>query len=770
MKKYAFVCGALLLAATLSCTREQGDNLPQKMTFQAVWADEADTRTAIQPDGTSVWWSPKEEIAVLAGNYSIGRFMSTNTTPQATVTFEGSMSSSLSLLAVYPYQEGYYREDDCIVNLEIHPVQQGKEGTFADREFPAMCFVEGDMLRFRHICGGVRFSVANEGICSVTFESIGGEPLAGYVTVRFAEDGPVVTEISSNVGCYSQAVTVIAPDGGFTPGQYYFAAFIPGTLSQGLNVIYTKPDGSSADIALNKSITVRRARFGTVEAMDAGLTFRHAGINTPAAVDLGLSVKWASFNLGAKRPEETGHYYAWGEMEPKTIYDWATYQWGEGSDDLKKYNGDSDYGPVDYKEQLEPEDDAAHVKLGDKWRMPTEAELTELMDTQYDSRYAWSFKSTGGVEGVEIVHLASGNHIFLPKSGCKIMTQITQSDQVRLWSSSLMTSRPVTARYAYVTFSGDSFWTGKSGGSRGYGYCIRPVYGDLPAVIPVESIVLERSQLVLYPGVEFDMKSEVLPENAGNKNIIWSSSDESVATVNTKGYIMGVAQGKATITAASVDGTRTATCQVTVQGPVTTITTPDAIDLGLSVKWASFNLGATRPEESGNYYAWGEIEPKTAFEVWNYKWLDANSRTYTKYNSVDNLCQLEAEDDVAHVELGGNWRIPTKAELQELLDTWYNEGYRWQYKAVNGVPGFEIECLSNHNSLFLPFSGFIHNTEPLLNGSSHFSTSSLGERGPEGAYVGVIDPGPSFGPDGDYLITMTSLSRCFGFPVRPVCN
>ena len=66
MKNHALFCGALLLAATLSCTFEQDFDPSRKMTFQATWADNSDTRTAIQSDGTSVWWSPAEEITVIA--------------------------------------------------------------------------------------------------------------------------------------------------------------------------------------------------------------------------------------------------------------------------------------------------------------------------------------------------------------------------------------------------------------------------------------------------------------------------------------------------------------------------------------------------------------------------------------------------------------------------------------------------------------------------------------------------------------------------------
>lgn len=112
----------------------------------------------------------------------------------------------------------------------------------------------------------------------------------------------------------------------------------------------------------------------------------------------------------------------------------------------------------------------------------------------------------------------------------------------------------------------------------------------------------------------------------------------------------------------------------------------EAVDLGLSVKWADCNVGALFPDEIGYDYAWGEIEYSLSNENWsNYKWCAGSYRTLTKYCTsskygvVDNKTRLEPEDDVAHVELGGTWRMPTKDELYELINkcswNWVGNGY-----------------------------------------------------------------------------------------------
>ena len=771
MDKRALVCGVLLLAATLSCTREQDFDSSVKMVFQATWADNPDTKTAIQEDGTSVWWSPKEEISIFHGR-SYGKFTSTNTTPQATVTFEGTFSeydgrSVAEYCGIYPYGPGnYYYEGK--VYLEIESVQQGKEGTFADKAFPAVGISNSQSIAFYHVCGGARFTVANEGITSVTFESLGGEPLSGFATVTFVDDGPVASVTSYSA---TPLVTVNAPEGGFVPGKYYFAAFVPGTLSQGLNVTYSKSDGTFAEIALDKPITVRRARFGTIDRKDQGLTFKGYEVTTPTAVDMGLSVKWASFNIGATKPTEPGYHYAWGETEPKKVYDWETYKWSDIEGNLTKYNYDADAGTVDNKIQLDEDDDVAHVKLGEKWRMPTSAELSELEDTQYDSDYQWNFKTVDGVDGIEIVYLGNGNSIFFPASGFRSESILQSTTQARFWSSSLLESSTNYASSFSVDVDEEDYWGYEGSSSRGAGLTVRPVYGDLPPVIPVESISLDRQQLSLFPEVYYALSVDVQPRNATGKVIIWSSDNESVATVDSYGNVYAVAPGTATITATVVGGTASATCRVTVKAPATTITTPTAVDLGLSVKWASFNVGATKPEESGNYYAWGETEPKTTFSYNEYQWVDGASGKYTKYNydssegTVDNKFTLDAEDDVAHVKLGGKWRMPTATEMEELLDTRNNDGYRWEAKSVNGVPGFEITCLSNHNSIFLPFSGYISSNH--LSGFAQYWTASLSEYYPYNAEAGSIEVS-TWGDEVYYYYYLDGLYRYTGVPVRPV--
>ena len=176
------------------------------------------------------------------------------------------------------------------------------------------------------------------------------------------------------------------------------------------------------------------------------------------------------------------------------------------------------------------------------------------------------------------------------------------------------------------------------------------------------------------------------------------------------------------------------------------IVNPSAVDLGLSVKWASFNLGATKPEDYGDYYAWGETEPKENYSWSTYKFGTSSSGPFSKYNtissygSIDNKTVLEPEDDVAHVKLGGKWRMPTDAEWAELRTkctwTWVTN-----YNG-SGINGGLVKA-TNGNSIFLPAAGYRDATNLYNAGSGgRYWSSSLSPDYPSGAFIVV------FGSDG----------------------
>ena len=131
------------------------------------------------------------------------------------------------------------------------------------------------------------------------------------------------------------------------------------------------------------------------------------------------------------------------------------------------------------------------------------------------------------------------------------------------------------------------------------------------------------------------------------------------------------------------------------------------VDLGLPSGnlWAKCNLGASSPEQYGDYYAWGEVEPKQVYTNSNHKWYKegAPSLGFTKYNNEDGKLSLENEDDAVIQKLGNGWRTPTLADFRELT----NQKYTTIKKTtLNGVAGYQITSKKNGKSIFIPFAGF----------------------------------------------------------------
>lgn len=191
------------------------------------------------------------------------------------------------------------------------------------------------------------------------------------------------------------------------------------------------------------------------------------GDNTQTGVDLGLSVKWGSCNLGAYSPDGVGDYFAWGETKAKAEYSWETYKFSNGTGKtITKYINDSSFGVVDNKTVLEPEDDAAHMRLGGKWRMPTKEEMEELIATRENASYKWEWKSVNGHDGWLITYLKNSNSIFLPATS---WSYADDPDTGYYWTSSLISPDGAWL----LVFS--SKWLGVSSDGRFVGLSIRPV-------------------------------------------------------------------------------------------------------------------------------------------------------------------------------------------------------------------------------------------------------------------------------------------------------
>ena len=451
----------------------------------------------------------------------------------------------------------------------------------------------------------------------------------------------------------------------------------------------------------HNDITFSRSQYRTIPTF---AFIPEAGqVAIPEAIDLGLpsGIKWASFNLGAAMPEENGYYYAWGETSPKTDYSWASYRWCMGSvNTMTKYCQNAEYGYegfTDEKTVLDPEDDAAYVNLGGNWRMPTDAEMTELRDN-----CSWEWTTQNGVYG-RLVTGPNGNSIFLPAAGDWDSGAGSYGDY---WSSSLYPNSDYVfdAWYLYLN-SGN---VGKGSSLRCFGLSVRPVYDDRPAAtiethVPTNigpcsveiPFTFSTSEVVNNVGIVYSTNvNDPVVGNCGDGSgsAYYSSEGSSMIVSGLKPNTTYYA--RAFITLNEENGAKVYGNTIQFKTKELSYKT-EYVDLGLSVAWATCNLGSSTPSNVGGYYGWGETVP-TSLRTGGYKWNGPDG--FTKYNATDGKGTLEASDDAASVILGGKWRMPTNDELTELRNS-----CTWTPAIRDGVKGCTVTG-PNGKSIFIPIS------------------------------------------------------------------
>jgi len=282
------------------------------------------------------------------------------------------------------------------------------------------------------------------------------------------------------------------------------------------------------------------------------------------------------------------------------------------------------------------------------------------------------------------------------------------------------------------------------------------------SAVPVQSVTLNKHELELNVGQQFQLVATVLPENATEKGVVWSSNVQSSKLyIDTNGMVTGLQACEATITVRSKDNASIYdTCKITVTGGGSSGTDEEAVDLGLpsGLKWGSMNVGASKPEDYGNYYAWAETSPKSSYTSSNYKYPATSYgdgiTIYKKYDTTpggDGKTVLEAEDDAATANLGNGWRTPTFKEFKEL-----RENCTWTWTNRNGVNGMLVTG-PNGKSIFLPAGGWYDKNGLNYKGSygSYWTASG------DGGTANAVD---FLNGDKDKAL----VPRCEGRSVRPV--
>lgn len=286
MKKINYIGTiATICISIIGCIQENEiNNLDDRFVIYASREDLQSTKTELQSDN-SIVWTKGDEISLFVDSGTNGgyRFVSTNEANASSTTFISSdnieMNGSSTYWAVYPYSES----TNCYgsyLKVVLPSEQVAKEGTFDEDLFISVAKSNTNSMTFKNICGGIKFSVANEGITEVVFKNNDGSMISGTLKIKFNDDG--LPELSSWSGITGgrDEIRVKAPNNGtFKVGQYYYAVIPPVRFSKGITVKYLSSSFQTGERIIDSHSDIVRSTFTRLTEQDKGLEFKERNIS-----------------------------------------------------------------------------------------------------------------------------------------------------------------------------------------------------------------------------------------------------------------------------------------------------------------------------------------------------------------------------------------------------------------------------------------------------------------------------------------------------------
>ena len=472
--KHAFLKAAtalLTLSALYSCgedaAMDESLNLSSGKTLESISITGKDfqidgaTRSSVVIDnaGVNFLWAENDTVGIFPDKGSQAEFAMDEGAGMQTATFNGggwALKASATYAAYFPYN--FYNR-----NLTAIPVSyegQKQTGNASTAHLGAYDFMAASVTTPSN--GAVAFDMQHMGALVMLKTDLGEAKTLTNVALKastnaFTTTGTIdLTAVNPEIAAKSSTNTLNIALNDFTVASnettiIYFMLAPTNLLGETLEITLSDEDGEYIKFeAAGKNFVAGTAYAYTLTNGEK--------LNTipEYAVDLGLpsGTLWADRNVGADAPEAYGDYFAWGETESKDYYYWDSYKWCNGtSSSMTKYCTDSYYGTVDNKTVLDLEDDAAYVKMGSAWRMPTTTEQQELLDN-----CTWTWTTQNGVDGRKVTG-KNGNSIFLPAAGFHYDGSLLGAGSYgRYWSSSLYESYPGSA-YVLYFYSGDCNWS-----------------------------------------------------------------------------------------------------------------------------------------------------------------------------------------------------------------------------------------------------------------------------------------------------------------------
>lgn len=806
--KYIAILASILSFVACNIQEESLNDPSGVVSFHAVNGDVQDTKTVLQSDG-NLLWSAKDKIDIFVGAQSF-EFTGTNTSAVSEATFIGSLdgvdwSSGKEYWAVYPHSANN-SSDGLSMTVSLPAEQEACAGTFAKDLFISIAKSQDYDLAFYNVCGGIKFSVTEVGVESVTFKGNNGEAIAGTAKVAFDQNGkPIVQEVSNPLS----EITLSAPTGTtLEVGKWYYIVCFPSVLQNGYAMTLKKEDGSIAEKKGESAVTIKRAIWGRLTEMDKDLSYTipsneiwYTSVNG-VVVNPYSECEWIKNDMIVSNTVSNGKGKIVFKDDITGICDHAFSECTsltsitipESVTSIEKY---AFYYCKSLATIIIPED---VTSIGEKAFAGCKGLLSIIIPD--------SVKSIGNSAFANCTSLAS---ITIPDS-------VTSIGTAAFASCTSLTS--VAIPYGIKTILIETFYectsltsitipeSVTSIGEKAFYYCTSLASITIPDSVKwiedyafshctsLTSIIIPESVTSVWSGAFSDctsLTSIIIQEGvtsigakafSGCKSLAFIIIPESVTKIGTYAFYGCSGLTSIIVNAAnpptgaqymfestnncpiyvpgrSLETYKTADVWITYADRIKPIP-PEAIDLGLSVKWASFNLGANSPEEYGDYYAWGETEPKTTYSWSTYLFSNNYSGPFSKYNTnssfgtLDNKTVLEPEDDAAKKIFGEYWRIPTDEEWGELIAQ-----CTWKALKQNGIYGIKFTG-PNGNSIFLPTAGSRTGTNLSNAGTiGYYWSSSLttDKERPYGALSSRI---------GSDVVYRGSASRCDGLSVRPV--
>ena len=564
------------------------------------------------------------------------------------------------------------------------------------------------------------------------------------------------------------------------------------------------------------SITMVMKSFTTKENGSGNGTY-----NGHDYVDLSLpsGTLWAVCNVGATTPEEYGDYFAWGETQPKDIYDWSTYQYCMGSDNtMTKYCSNSSYGYNGFTDNLTnllPGDDAATANWGEGWRVPTPAEFQELLDF---TTVIWTTQN--GVNG-QLFTSNNGNSLFLPAAGYRLNSSLDGEGSCGYFmSSSLVADDPY---HAWSLYLNSDFMFLSSYNDRNCGYSVRPVHSSSQNYFGIIAVASPVWGGEVRGGGTYEKGQTCTLTATANSCytfVNWTENDEVVSTdvtyaftVNANRTIManfvavggastGAIDGKFTINA---DGGKVYFSQGNLQYQASTntwrfaenqwdIVGDDNVNISETYNgwidlfgWGTsgYNHGAncfqpwSTSTSYSDYYAYGDcqynLNDQTGQADWGYNPISNGGNTANQWRTLSG----SEWDYVFHTRTTTSGIRFAKANVNNvngvilLPDNWSASTYSLS-SPNNGGASFSSNTLSasqwstmeQAGAVFLPVTGV--RTETAIDGgvndgfywaASNFWLETIGSN-KRYAYIVLFS--------GSYLYSLTGLDRYYGMSVRLV--